>query len=40
VTLRRRIADGSVCAYRIGRLIRIDLAEVREALVVPSSGSR
>lgn len=39
-TLRRRIADGSVRAYRIGRLIRIDLAEVRAALLVPVSSSQ
>ncbi|GAA1862353.1 excisionase family DNA-binding protein [Myceligenerans crystallogenes] len=33
-TLRRRIADGSVRGYRVGRLVRVDLDEVRDALVV------
>ncbi|WP_129789254.1 excisionase family DNA-binding protein [Promicromonospora panici] len=39
-TIRRRIADGSVRAYRIGRLIRIDLDETRAALLVPVSNAR
>ncbi|MDR7381272.1 excisionase family DNA-binding protein [Promicromonospora iranensis] len=39
-TIRRRIADGSVRAYRIGRLIRIDLDETRTALLVPMSNAR
>ncbi|WP_125774338.1 excisionase family DNA-binding protein [Antribacter gilvus] len=33
-TLRRRIADGTVRGYRVGRLVRVDVDEVREALVV------
>lgn len=33
-TIRRRIADGTVRAYRIGRLIRVDVEEIRDALVV------
>ncbi|GAB3099575.1 hypothetical protein GCM10027054_29950 [Isoptericola nanjingensis] len=33
-TLRRRIADGTVTGYRIGRLIRVDIDELRERLVV------
>lgn len=33
-TLRRRISDGTVHGYRVGRLIRVDLDEVRRALVV------
>lgn len=39
-TVRRRIADGTVRGYRVGRLIRLDLDEVREALavVIPSAG--
>lgn len=36
-TLRRRIADGSVRGYRVGRLVRVDLDEVRDALVVEIS---
>ena len=33
-TLRRRISDGTVHGYRVGRHIRVDLDEVRKALVV------
>ncbi|WP_157237143.1 helix-turn-helix domain-containing protein [Promicromonospora sukumoe] len=33
-TIRRRIADGTVTGYRIGSLIRVDLDELRAALVV------
>nr|WP_269142066.1 excisionase family DNA-binding protein [Georgenia yuyongxinii] len=33
-TLRRRIADGSITGYRIGRLVRVDLEEVTERLLV------
>ena len=33
-TLRRRIADGTVHGYRVGRLIRVDLDELSEHLVV------
>lgn len=33
-TIRRRIADGTVTGYRIGTLIRVDLEELRAALVV------
>ncbi len=32
-TLRRRIADGTVTGYRVGRLIRVDLDELGRALV-------
>jgi excisionase family DNA binding protein len=39
-TLRRRIADGTVRGYRIGRLIRVDRDELRSALVVPIVSSR
>jgi excisionase family DNA binding protein len=40
-TLRRRIADGTIAGYRVGRLIRVDLDEVTQSLVVaiPSAGS-
>jgi excisionase family DNA binding protein len=34
-TVRRRIADGTVTGYRIGRLIRVDLDEMRESFAVP-----
>lgn len=33
-TLRRRIADGTVRGYRVGRLIRVDMNELLENLVV------
>ncbi len=33
-TLRRRIADGTVRGYRVGRLIRVDLNSLFEHLVV------
>lgn len=39
-TVRRRIADGTVTGYRIGRLIRVDLDELRETLAVPVSRDR
>ncbi|WP_426311713.1 helix-turn-helix domain-containing protein [Cellulosimicrobium sp. E-16] len=34
-TIRRRIADGTVPAYRVGRQIRIDLAEADAAMLRP-----
>lgn len=38
-TIRRRIADGSLTAYRVGpRIIRIDMAEV-ERLLRPIGGA-
>lgn len=33
-TIRRRIADGTVRGYRVGRLIRVDIEEIRDALVI------
>lgn len=33
-TLRRRIADGTIHGYRVGRLIHVDLNEVRERLLI------
>jgi excisionase family DNA binding protein len=38
-TIRRRIADGTVTGYRVGRLVRVDLDELRTALVstIPSA---
>lgn len=33
-TIRRRIADGTVHVYRVGRLIRVDLRELQERLLV------
>ena len=41
-TIRRRISDGTVRGYRVGRLIRVDPAELRDRLLVeiPSAGRR
>ena len=39
-TLRRRIADGTVRGYRIGRLIKVDLDELSETLVVVMPSAR
>jgi len=33
-TLRRRISDGTIHGYRVGRLIRVDLEELRQRLLV------
>ncbi|MGW8564756.1 helix-turn-helix domain-containing protein [Isoptericola sp. NPDC055881] len=33
-TVRRHNADGTVTGYRVGRLIRVDLDELRERLAV------
>ncbi len=33
-TLRRRISDGTIHGYRVGRLIRVDLNELHERLLV------
>lgn len=39
-TLRRRISDGTVHGYRVGRLIRVDLDELSEHLVVEIPTAR
>jgi excisionase family DNA binding protein len=39
-TVRRRIADGTVTGYRVGRLIRVDLDELRERLAVVMPAAR
>ena len=41
-TLRRRIADGTLKAYRVGRLVKVDLAEADDALLrpIPATGVR
>ncbi len=31
-TIRRRIADGTIAGYRLGRIIRVDLDEIDAAL--------
>ena len=33
-TIRRRIANGTVTGYKVGRVIRVDLDELRRALVI------
>ncbi|MCC2030034.1 excisionase family DNA-binding protein [Microbacterium sp. YMB-B2] len=39
-TIRRRISDGTVRGYRVGRLIRVDPDELRRSLVskIPTAG--
>jgi excisionase family DNA binding protein len=39
-TLRRRIADGTITGYRVGRLIRVDLDELTQSLVVEIPSAR
>lgn len=39
-TIRRRIADGTVRGYRVRRLIRVDLNELRQSLVVEMPTAR
>lgn len=39
-TIRRRIADGTVTGYRVGRLLRVDPDELRAELVVPVPAVR
>ena len=39
-TIRRRIADGTVTGYRIGRLIRVDLDEMHKFFAVPVPNAR
>jgi len=39
-TVRRRIADGTVRGYRIGRFIRVDPDELRSALLVTIGRGR
>jgi DNA-binding Lrp family transcriptional regulator len=33
-TVRRRISDGTVHGYLVGRLIRVDIEELRERMLV------
>jgi len=33
-TVRRRISDGTVHGYHVGRLIRVDLEELRDRMLV------
>ena len=39
-TIRRRIADGTVTGYKVGRVIRVDLEELRRALVIKIPTTR
>ncbi|MGP6172204.1 excisionase family DNA-binding protein [Microbacterium sp. A204] len=39
-TIRRRISDGTVRGYRVGRLIRVDLDELRRSLMVEIPTTR
>ncbi|MCG2798680.1 MAG: helix-turn-helix domain-containing protein [Cellulomonas sp.] len=38
-TIRRRIADGTIVGYRVGKLVKVDPADV-EALVRPIAAAR
>lgn len=38
-TIRRRIADGTLPAYRVGRLVKVDLNDLdRLAVRIPAAG--
>lgn len=39
-TLRRRISDGTIHGYRVGRLIRVDMNELRVRLMVEMPTTR
>lgn len=39
-TIRRRIADGTITGYRVGRLIRVDLEELSKQLVITIPSTR
>lgn len=39
-TLRRRISDGTVRGYRVGRLIRVDMNDLLENLVEEIPAAR
>jgi excisionase family DNA binding protein len=39
-TLRRRITDGTITGYRIGRLVRVDLDELSQRLAVAIPTAR
>ncbi|WP_285104029.1 helix-turn-helix domain-containing protein [Promicromonospora sp. MEB111] len=39
-TLRRRIADGTIAGYRVGRLIRVDLDDLTQSLIVTIPSAR
>lgn len=39
-TIRRRFSDGTVRGYRIGRLIRVDIDDLRERLLVEMPTSK
>lgn len=39
-TIRRRIANGTVTGYKVGRVIRVDLDELRQALLVTMPSAK
>ena len=39
-TIRRRIANGTVTGYKVGRVIRVDLDELRQTLVITMPSAR
>ena len=38
-TIRRRVAEGKIPAYRVGRLVKVDLDAARDALLVPMNDA-
>lgn len=39
-TLRRRISDGTIHGYKVGRLVRVDLDELDQRLIVEMPTTR
>ncbi len=39
-TIRRRIADGSIRGYRVGRLIRVNKEDLRTSLIIEIPTAR
>jgi excisionase family DNA binding protein len=39
-TIRRRIANGTITGHKVGRVIRVDLDELRRELVVQMPSAR
>ncbi|WP_233140198.1 helix-turn-helix domain-containing protein [Cellulosimicrobium sp. KWT-B] len=39
-TVRRRISDGTITGYRVGRLVRLDLDDIEHELLVEIPSAR
>lgn len=39
-TLRRRISDGTIHGYKVGRLVRVDLDELDQRIIVEMPTAR